>query len=398
MDIVETIKDKVKRHKDRHSPLDAQYVISDSINFVNQQDWKSIAESSTILLSSDYLKAIESCSPENTAQKYAIAYQEDKPVAIVACQIAEICGENLTSTEGNIVGSMAKKYKERLLVCGNLVSSGLHGVAFSTDFDNELGWKIVAEILYKIRRSEKLNGSIDFTLIKDIKGPQIESSNVVERYSYRRIQTDPDMVLQLKENMRNFDQYLELLNSKYRSRVRKVIKNIDSAGFDCKKIELTELTDKRIHSLYLNVEQQSKTRMATLPEGYFLKLSQSLGDNFVCYGIHQDDKIVGFISMIRDGVEAIAYYVGFDYQINSKHPIYFRLLQLAIQAAIDFGSQKVLFGRSALEPKANLGAKPVDAFVWARHRVPAVNFIVRKIFRNIPFDEAPERGALKEQK
>jgi len=398
MNIVETIKDKVQRHKERHSPLGCQYVIADSIEFVNQQHWNSIAKNSTVLMSVAYLKAIESCSPENTTQRYALAYQDSVSIAIVACQIADISGENLASPEGSIGNSVTSKYRERLLVCGNLVSSGLHGVAFAADLNQEMGWKIVAEILYKIRRSEKLNGKIDFTLIKDIKGQQIESSSVVERFSYRRIQTDPDMVLQLDQKTNNFDEYLSLLNSKYRSRVRKIIKNIDAAGFECKKISLNAQIDERLHILYLNVERQSKTRLATLPQGYFFALSENLGEQFICYGIYDGEEIVGFISMIKDRDEAIAYYVGFDYEINSKHPIYFRLLQLAIQAAIDFGCQKVLFGRSALEPKANLGAKPVDAFVWARHRVPAVNFIVRKIFRNIPFDEAPDRSALKENK
>jgi GNAT acetyltransferase-like protein len=398
MDVVGTIKDKVKRHKERHSALDFQYLFSDSIDFVNQQHWNEIAVNASVLMSINYLKAIECCSPENTTQRYAIAYQNHQAVAIVACQIADISGQNLASPEGNFKNTVAKQYRERLLVCGNLVSSGLHGVAFAAGFDQEMGWKIVAEILYKIRRSEKLNGKIDFTLIKDIKGQQIESSSIVERFSYRRIQTDPDMVLQLENDTNSFKDYLALLNSKYRSRVRKVIKSIDAAGFECKKINLDAQIDKRLHALYLNVEQQSKTRLATLPTGYFLELSKNLPEHFVCYGIFEGEAIVGFISMIKDRNEAIAYYVGFDYKINDQHPIYFRLLQLAIQAAIDFGCSKVLFGRSALEPKANLGAKPVDAFVWARHRVPAVNFIVRKIFRNVPFDEAPERGALKEKK
>jgi len=34
--------------------------------------------------------------------------------------------------------------------------------------------------------------------------------------------------------------------------------------------------------------------------------------------------------------------------------------------------------------------------VWARHRVPVVTFFVRKVFRNVPFDDAPERNAMKE--
>ena len=107
--------------------------------------------------------------------------------------------------------------------------------------------------------------------------------------------------------------------------------------------------------------------------------------------------MVGFVSVIKDGKDAVAYYVGLDYNVNKKLPIYFRLLQLVIDVAINWSCEKVLFGRTALEPKANLGAEPVEEFIWARHRVPVVNFMVRKLFRNMPFDIAPERSVKKKK-
>ena len=309
--------------------------------------------------------------------------------------MADISAEQLRKVEEGAGSKLISNYKERVLVCGNLVSSGLHGVAFSEHLDDETGWRITAEILYKIRRSEKIKGKVDFALIKDIKGEQLEASKVLERFSYRKIQTDPDMVLDLADGVKSFDEYLALLNSKYRARVKKIIKSIERSGLVCKKLDLDEKMDKKLHDLYMNVEQRAKVRLATLVEGYFFGLSQNLGDKFACYGIEKDGEILGFISVIKDRQNAIAYYVGFDYEANDEHPIYFRLLQLVIESAAVMGCKKVLFGRTALEPKANLGAKPIDAFVWARHRVPVVNFFVRKIFRNMPFDDAPERRAIK---
>ncbi|NVJ51520.1 MAG: GNAT family N-acetyltransferase, partial [Gammaproteobacteria bacterium] len=82
-------------------------------------------------------------------------------------------------------------------------------------------------------------------------------------------------------------------------------------------------------------------------------------------------------------------------EVNKTFPLYFRLLQLVIEQAIDWQLTSVSFGRTALEPKANLGALPVETFVWARHRLSMVNFFIRKLFRNIPFEDAPERNARK---
>ncbi len=395
MNIINKARDKVQRHNERHSILDYQYAFADSVDFINADHWDTICEKETLFLSRDYLKTIEEFSPENTSQRYAIAYSKGIPVLILACQLADITGERLTKPEEGITKKLTSNYKERLLVCGNLVSSGLHGVAFSEQIDEETGWRIVVEILYKIRRAEKISGKINFAMIKDLKGKQLDASKAVERFSYRKIQTDPDMVLDLGEGVSSFDDYLTLLNSKYRSRIKKIKKTIEQSGFTCEKLIVDEATDQKIHELYLQVEQRSKTRLATLPKGYFRGLSDNLGDNFACYGILNGKEILGFISVIKDRDSAIAYYVGFNYQENEKSPLYFRLLQLVIDAAIEMKCTKVHFGRSALEPKANLGALPVDTYVWARHRVPVVNFFVRKIFRNIPFDDAPERSAIK---
>lgn len=397
MKIVGKVKDKLKRRSERNSSLGYQLVFSDSIAFINSSDWDQVAQKSTIFLSRDYLNAIETSAPENTSQKYAIAYEDKIPVVIVACQVAEISGERLFQQGDSIKSSLTKKYKEKVLVCGNLVSSGLHGVAFAKDFDTETGWRILAEILYKIRRAEKLTGEVGFVLIKDIKGAEIENSEVVERFSFRRVQTDPDMVLDFEENVSCFDDYLKCLNSKYRSRIKKVIKTIDDANFKTEKLIITKENDKHLHQLYLEVEKRSSVRLATLPEGYFFQLQKNLGDNFSCYSIKKDEEIIAFISTIKDGDDAMGYYLGIDYNINDNYPLYFRLLQLVVQSAIEMNCKRVKFGRTALEPKANLGAKPVDSFVWARHRVPIVNFVIRKLFRNIPFDEAPERSAIKDK-
>jgi len=395
MKLIKEVKDKAKRHQERHTPLGYQYLLADRIAFVNAADWDSIAADSSVFLSRQYLMAIEANSPENTAQKYAMAYHDGQPLVIIACQIAETSGDHLVQLKGGVKEAIARNYKERVLVCGNLVSSGLHGVGYSKELDPKLAWRVVAEALYKIRRGEKLSGAIDFVLIKDIKGTELEKSKVVERYSYRRIQTDPDMVLTLGADISSFDDYLAGLRTKYRSRAKKIIKTLEQAGFECEKVAVDEALDRQLHRLYMQVEQKSQTRLATLPEGYFLGLYEALDDRFACFVIRRDDSVSGFVSIIKDGDVAVAYYVGLDYQVNSEFPVYFRLLQLVIQTATEWRCSKVAFGRTALEPKASLGAKPVDTFVWARHRVPVVNFIVRKLFRNVPFDEAPERSVTK---
>lgn len=396
MKMLERLKDKFQRHRERISPLGFQSLLSDSIDFIQPAHWDPIAGNASIFLGRSYLQAIEACSPENTCQRYAVAFLKGRPAVILACQVATITGGQLVPSAKAKKDVLAQNYKERILVCGNLVSSGLHGIAFASGLDREQGWRMAAELLYKIRRAEKLAGMVDFVMIKDIKGSVLRESEVAERYSYRRVKTDPDMVLELDRKFGAFKDYLEALNTKYRSRVKKVIKTVEEGGYTSDTLVVDAAMDRVLHGLYLEVEDRSATRPARLPRGYFKQLSERLGDDFACRALRNGKDIAGFISVIRDGDEAIAYYVGFRYEVNDQLPIYFRLLQLVVETAIEWKCKKVSFGRTALGPKADLGAKPVECHVWVRHRVPVVNWALRQLFPNVPFEDAPHRSVFKE--
>ena len=76
-------------------------------------------------------------------------------------------------------------------------------------------------------------------------------------------------------------------------------------------------------------------------------------------------------------------------------PIYLRLLHTTIADAISWGCKSLSLGRTALEPKAALGAKPEPMSVWLRHRVPAMNWMMRGVLDAVTHDEAPERNPFK---
>ncbi len=395
MTLLKTIKQKQQRAKMRKSSSGFQLVFSDSIHLINQFDWQQIAQHASIFLSLNYLKGLEQNPPSNCQQKYAIAYDNAQPVAIFSCQLAHITGSHLLPTDNGIPELVTQKFKQRLLVCGNLVSSGQHGMAFSPNLDQATGWRIAAEVIQTIKRIEKLQDSIDGLLIKDIKGADSQDATTIEDYSFRKIETDPDMVLDLAPQLASFDDYLAQLTTKYRSRIKKMVKQLEQQGYSGEVVQLTPELETELHPLYLNVENKSKVRPASVPLGYFSSLQQQLGDNFRCIVIRKQQQIAGFMSFIKDGDQGVCYYVGLDYQVNADLPIYFRLFHLAIEQAISMGCSIVSMGRTALEPKANLGAKPVPIYVWARHGNSAVNLLVRPFFATIPVEQAPVRSVMK---
>jgi hypothetical protein len=75
--------------------------------------------------------------------------------------------------------------------------------------------------------------------------------------------------------------------------------------------------------------------------------------------------------------------------------VYLGLLHAVIGEAIALGCRRISFGRTALEPKAGLGARPERMWLWARHRNPVMNVLIRRLLRAVPHGEAPERSPFK---
>lgn len=396
-----------QRHRIRHTPTGLQFAFADSIVFLDGARWDRVSNGQSLFLDRRYLDLLETSGMENVAHRYALVHDGSEPVACVAVQLFRWRAESLLN-EGEEANRFRKAlrdarrsalqgFDQRLLVCGNLVSSGLHGVAFAPGVDAGRAWRGVAEALYRIRRGEKLSGESDFLLVKDFKGSEVDAASALENYSYRRVQTEPDMVLALPEACTNFDNYLALLNTKYRGKQKRIRRQIEDAGFKVETLQDVRAHDAEIHKLYCEVERRAAVRMAALPPGYFAALAERFPDRVRISVLRDEQRIAGFISTLceSDG-SALAYYVGVDYAVNEELPVYLRLLQQVIEDALAMGCRKISFGRTAAEPKASLGAKPVDTWLWARHRLPAVNWFVRQLFPYLPYEEAPERSPFRE--
>lgn len=117
---------------------------------------------------------------------------------------------------------------------------------------------------------------------------------------------------------------------------------------------------------------------------------------FRCTLIRDDTRIVAFMTTIRDGSRVLGYYVGFDYAINARVPLYQRLLQALVEDAIAMGCDDLSFGRTAMEPKASLGATARPSHVWLRYRVPVINAMIRELFVRVRPETPPQRRPFKE--
>jgi predicted N-acyltransferase len=399
--------DARERHRERHRPTGFDFALADSMHFLNPGHWDAVTASAGFFLRRSYLSLLEECGPEELASRYALIYRQGEPRAAVAAQLLTVSGDRVVgrgkAREPNLLrralSPAARKVggavRERVLVCGNLFSWGCHGAAFAPGAAPAELWPAVVEALYRIRRADRLSGETNLVFIKELSAAQQEAAQVLRRFSFRPLETDPDMVLELKPEWRTYGDYLSSLDRKYRKSAQQIAKEIETAGCVVERVRNLEPYRTRLHELYLAVHEHAAVRPATLPPDYLPALARLADEDVSCVVIRRGDDLLGFVTLVRDGELAIGYYLGYDRAAAATLPLYLRLLHAVVEQAIEWKCRRLSLGRTALEPKARLGARPQPLFVWARHRHSAVNFFVRKLVHAIPHQEPPERNPFK---
>lgn len=379
------------------SPSPLQIAIADRFSQLSEPAWQAATAGGSFFHSAAYQRAFERFRPANIEPRFALISRGDQPLAAVCLQIVHM---DLSQVGGGTrrkklgLHKLSTRVGQRVLVCGNLLVYGLHGVCFApgTESDRDLVWGAVAEVLYRVRRAEKLAGSTDLILIKDLDDRARTESAVLKKLSYGAVPTEPNMVLALEKSWRSHADYLGSLTSKYRSDVKnRIFKKFEDAGCSVERLIDVASVGEQLHALYLQVHGNATLRPFTLPDAYWAGLAQVGGSDVAFHVARQGDRVLGFIVSLKDGETAFAYHIGFDRAAaESGIPIYLRLLHVALAQAVEFGCRRVSFGRTALEPKARMGCAPEATSIWARHRHPMLNKVVQPLLTLIEVDDAPD--------
>jgi hypothetical protein len=392
-------------HRLRHAPSGFQFVFADSIHHLRPDHWDALADGASVCLSRAYLECLERAGPSNLRGHYALIYRGAEPVAAVACQSVEVAGGGLPpkkESPGRLKAARDKaldRVHSRVLVCGNLLGWGPQGVAFSAGEDPAALWPAVAEALYRIRRADKLFGETGLVMVKDLEAGD-SGEATLSAFSYRPFDTEPNMVLPLKAEWRDFEGYLAAMKSDYRSGIKKQIRDVEAAGVTVERLDAAQVEREKaaIHGLYLQVHEKQKMRLVTLSEDWIPSLAARFGAAFRTTVLRNGTgRLVGFITTLKDQDGAIGYTIGFDKDTAASGvPLYLRLLYAMVEDAIALGTSWASLGRTALEPKAKLGAKPQPLRCHLRHRIPAMNAVVTALLRVLPEPaQAPERKPFK---
>ena len=383
-------------HRARHAPSGFAFALADSIDYLDQNHWAKVTSHNSMFFSPRYLRVLEEAGPENLRPCYALIFKEKEPVAAIAAQSVAVSMSRLRKSSP--ANDPLSRHEEKLLVCGNLLSWGMHGISFAPNVDHKLLWPAVAEAIYRLRRVDKLFGDTTFVMVKDITNEYAPSAAELSRFSYRELETEPNMVLDISPKWKSYDDYLASLTSKYRKKSKQIDKEAANAGCVIEEINTNDIARdaEKLHALYLQTHKNARLRLVTLPVTFLPTLAERLGDDMRFTVLKKDGELLGFVTTVKDGDTAVGYYIGFDRKANADIPIYFRLLQSVIGHAIALDCKRLSLGRTALEPKARLGARPEPMRIWIRHRLPMLNLIVRGLLHTIDdHEEPPERNPFK---
>lgn len=399
--LVNKARDLRDSHKERHRPSGFGFALADSIDYLDSAHWNTVTANNSLFLTPRYLRVIEQAGPDNLRQRYALIFRGRKPVVAVAAQSVTVSLSRVSQKPRKGKAAVPlEKLQEKMLVCGNLLSWGMHGIAFAPGEESAALWPAVAEALYRLRRGDKLFGDTAFVMVKDIPDAHAQGAMALSRFSYRQLETEPNMVLDISAKWRTYEDYLASLTSRYRKHARQLDKDVDKAGFQVELLSgLAEIArhTASLHELYLQTHRNARVRLVTLSPAFLPTLAEQLGEDLRCTIVRRDSELLGFVTTVRDGETAVGYYIGFDRMVNAEVPIYFRLLQTVVDDAIKLGCRRLSLGRTALEPKARLGARPDPLRIWIRHRIPMLNVLVRGLLHTISHhDDAPDRNPFKE--
>jgi len=394
--LVTKARDLRNHNRERHTPSVFAFALADSIDYLDQKYWQAVTAHDSLFLSPLYLQVLKTAGPENVRQRYALIFQDKAPVAAIAAQRVTVSIARLRRK--SLGNGRLNQLEEKMLVCGNLLSWGMHGISFAPNVDHEPLWPAIAEAIYRLRRVDKLFGDTAFVIVKDIPDAYVGAATALSRFSYRELETEPNMVLDISPHWKSYDDYLASLTSKYRKQAKQIEKEVAAAGGVVGEIKSDQIARdaEQLHVRYLQTHKNARLRLQRSQFLFLPTLADRLCNDMRFTILKRGDDLLGFVTTVKDGETAVGYYIGFDRKANTEIPIYFRLLQLAIGHVIDLGCKRLSLGHTALEPKVRLGARPDLMRIWIRHRIPMSKLIVRGLLHTIDaHEEPPERNPFK---
>ena len=331
-----------------------------SLAEVPAADWDALVPRDP-LASHGWLRLIEEELGDGVEIRYALVRQGKELVAGVPCYLC-YRGSRLMDPNQLMLGRF-RRLPELLhisflptMLVGPFRSYGPK-LLFSDTLDKrarELVGKVLLGTVEDLARSRSL----------PIQIPKISSHSrgTQDLLSEKRFHLTRDFpVCHLDIEWDDFDGYLSYIRA-FSPKMRRNIKE-EMNRFRRSGIQILELHDPAAHNADLQKlvrGHYERLNEVAFPfsDRFFLRLKELLGDEVVFYGAFLEDRLIGFVLMLKRGGTAYLPMTGIDRQWTGNEGTYFNLCYYRpILDAITKGLQRLYFGGTLYSPKVRRGCK-----------------------------------------
>ena len=267
-----------------------------------------------------------------------------------------------------------KQFASKLLIVGNNMLSGQNAYACLPKADE-------GKIVEKLKEiCVNWPQKIHLTIFKDFTQSQSKPFQIPAFSSDYPFSSQPNMIFEILPSWGKEEDYVADLAKKYRDQFKRCRKK--GSEIRTQELSLDEIlqNEETVYSLYLQVAKNSPFNTFILPSNHFSTFKEKLGDNFIVQGYFLENQLVGFTTLIRHGKELETYFLGFDHSIQREKMLYLNMLYYIIGYGISQGFQRIILGRTALEIKSSIGAKPIKLNGFMHHSFSIVHQNLSWIF------------------
>ncbi|MEO5789957.1 GNAT family N-acetyltransferase [Gelidibacter sp.] len=369
-------------------------------------EWNTLA-THDLFLQTAYLTALEGAAPRSISLYYIGIFNEDRLVGIALIQRVKLYAKDMFRASAGsqwkaiLKDGISRILKGNILVVGNLTHTGQHGMYFKNENFSQDGFletlfKAIDDLKILIKKNE--HKSIRAILFKDFfKADRIhESSKIFDQHGFSEFKVQPNMILDISPNWKNMEDYLNDLNTKYKTRYKRAKKKLG-------KIRLSEMTQdevlensEHLYHLYKNVSTKAAFNTFLLPEHHFFNFKLELQEKFRVFTFNLNNEIIGFYTLLLNGETLETYFLGYDDAHQYKNQLYLNMLYEMLAFGIEHNFKTIVYARTAMEIKSSVGAKPKSMSIYIKHTNPIINAILKSIFKLMnPEQQWEERNPFK---
>lgn len=361
------------------------HTIYSTINHL-PKEWNELA-ASTIFLSKEYLAILEKSAPINMSCHFIGIFDKETLVGIAVSQFIDLnqlesFGERDQCIKSSVRNIVFKNFCSHILLIGNNTLTGQNAFVISENANPTEVLKTLQKAVIELKAIFKAKGKkVHMCGLKDFCEDKLILLEIPEFKPYLRFSTQPNMIFTVRDHWKTEEDYVAALSKKYRDQYKRARKK--ATGLVKKQLSLKEIIAQEnvIYDLYHHVAKSAPFNTFFLPRNHFTVFKEQLQENFLFYGYFENDRLIGFNTLIKNGTDLDTYFLGYDDSLQREKMLYLNMLYDMIGYAIKEQFKTVIFARTALEIKSSVGATPLKMYGLMSHDNTFINSRLDFFFR-----------------